>query len=84
MRGGRLIGLLSNEGFSEQCSLGNRKPFAKPKSPGGGDVAAKVAVADVDVYVRRQLPVLGPDRGRPARRRDLRRFAERNGALVTQ
>src|SRR5262249_55096874 len=45
-----------------------------------GDVAAEVAVADVDIDVGRQLSVLSPDGCRPARWRDGSDLAERDGA----
>jgi hypothetical protein len=41
---------------------------------GVGDVTADVAVPDIDIDVDRELAVLGPDRGRPARRRDFCHF----------
>ena len=47
-----------------------------------GDVAAEIAVADVDKDVDRELPVLGADRGRAARERDLGDLAERHRAAA--
>src|SRR6267142_4481229 len=44
-----------------------------------GDVAAEIAVADIDIDVHGKLPVLGADRGRATRRRNLGDLPERHG-----
>ena len=45
-----------------------------------GDVAAEIAIADVDVDVGGQLPILGPDRCRPPGRSNLGDFSQRHCA----
>ena len=47
-----------------------------------GDVAAEIAVAEIDVDVDGELGVLGADGGRPLRQAHLGDLAERHGAAV--